>query len=231
MNEYEIQAEIEYHFRKAGCETAYPSIVAAGENACILHYIENNASLLDGQLLLIDAGAEYDGYASDITRSFPINGRFSDRQRAVYAVVLEAQKSAIAAVKPGNSYSDVDNVATEVISEGLIDLGILDCSQDEALEEKLYKPYYMHKIGHWLGLDVHDVGIYRQADKWRELQPNMYMTIEPGIYLAPSDDIDEKWHGIGIRIEDDVLVTEKAPRVTKSGVPKEMSDIEQLMSQ
>ncbi len=228
--EYEIQAQIEYCFRKHGCVPAYPSIVAGGENACILHYIDNTDRLNDGELLLIDAGAEYDGYAGDITRTFPINGRFNGRQRAVYEIVLAAQKCAIEAVRPGNRYSDVGDIATTTIVEGLIDLGILSCSQDEALEFEAYKPYYMHKIGHWLGLDVHDVGYYRDADDWRILEPNMYMTIEPGIYLAPSDSLDEKWHGIGIRIEDDVLVTEDSPLVTTAAVPKEIDQVEQLMA-
>lgn len=228
--EFEVQAEIEYCFRKHGCVPAYPSIVAGGENACVLHYIDNSDQLNNGELLLIDAGAEYDGYAGDITRTFPINGRFNDRQRVVYEVVLEAQKRSIAAVRPGNRYSDVADLATTTIVEGLIDLGILSCNKEEALETEAYKPYYMHKIGHWLGLDVHDVGYYRDTSDWRVLEPNMYMTIEPGIYLAPSDKIDKKWHGIGIRIEDDVLVTEDSPRVTTAAVPKEIDDVEQLMS-
>ncbi len=230
MTEYEIQAEIEYGFRKHGCEPAYSSIVASGENACILHYTSNSDLLKDGDLLLIDAGAELDSYASDITRTFPINGRFSNRQCAVYEVVLEAQKRSIDAVRPGNRYSEVADTATEVIVEGLIELGILTGSKDEALEKKTYEPYYMHKIGHWLGLDVHDVGAYRDDEGWRMLEPSMYMTIEPGIYLAPSEKLDEAWHGIGIRIEDDVLVTEDNPLITTSGVPKEIDDIEHLMS-
>ncbi len=230
MHEYEVQAEVEYQFKRHGCEPAYPSIVASGENACTLHYIENSAQLNDGDLLLIDAGAELDGYASDITRTFPVNGRFSDCQRAVYEVVLEAQLRSIAAVKPGARYNDVVDTAIEAITEGLIDLGLLNCDKDQALETQAYMPFYMHKIGHWLGLDVHDVGTYKDADGWRILKPNMYMTIEPGIYLAPSDLIDEKWHGIGIRIEDDVLITENACQVTTSGVPKEVDEIEKLMS-
>ena len=230
MTEFQIQAEIEYIFRSHGCVPAYPSIVASGQNACILHYIENSKELADGDLLLIDAGAEYDCYASDITRTFPINSKFSDAQRAVYEVVLEAQKRSIDAVKPGNLYSDVADVATETIVEGLIDLNILKCDKQEALEEEKFKPYYMHKVGHWLGLDVHDVGTYRNEQNWRALEPDMYMTIEPGIYLSPSEELDEKWHGIGIRIEDDVVITETGNRVTTAQVPKEITEIERLMA-
>ena len=230
MREYQIQAEIEYRFASHGCVPAYPSIVAGGENACILHYINNTDVLKDGDLLLIDAGAEYDGCASDITRTFPINGRFTDCQRAVYEVVLEAQRCSIAKVVAGNRYNDVVDVAVSTIAEGLIELGILKCSHAEALETEAYKPYYMHKVGHWLGQDVHDVGSYHDGSHWRALEPNMYMTIEPGIYLAASDDIDEKWHGIGIRIEDDVFVTDRAPRVTTEDVPKQIDEIEKLMA-
>ena len=230
MTEYQVQAEIEHCFRQHGCEPAYPSIVASGENACVLHYIENSDELKDGDLLLIDAGAELDCYASDITRTFPISGQFSGPQRAVYEVVLEAQKRAIEAARPGNRYIDVNNAATEVLVEGLISLGILKESKDEALEKKTYQTYFMHKIGHWIGLDVHDVGAYRDAVGWRKLEPNIYMTIEPGLYLSPSEVLDSKWHGIGIRIEDDVLITETGPLIFTSKVPKEISEIEQLMS-
>ena len=230
MTEYGVQAEIERCFRQHGCEPAYPSIVASGENACVLHYIENSDELRDGALLLVDAGAELDCYASDITRTFPINGQFSGPQRAVYEVVLEAQKCAIEAARPGNRYNDVNDAATEVLVEGLISLGILKDSKDEALEKKTYQTYYMHKIGHWIGLDVHDVGTYRDDVGWRKLEPNIYMTIEPGLYLSPSEELDSKWHGIGIRIEDDVLITETGPLILTSNVPKEISEIEQLMS-
>ncbi len=231
MTEFQIQAEVEWCFSRNDCAPAYPSIVASGANACILHYIENSTPLQDGDLLLIDAGAEYDGYASDITRTFPINGQYNACQRAVYEVVLEAQKRAIDAAKPGNRYSDVDNAARLTLIEGLIALGILAGSIDEALENETYQRYYMHRVGHWLGLDVHDVGHYRDdAGAWRQLEPNMYLTVEPGLYLSPSADLHPKWHGIGIRIEDDVLITEDSNRVTTSGVPKEMDEIEQLMA-
>ncbi len=231
MTEYQMQAEIEYCFAKHGCTTAYPSIVASGVNACILHYVDNSDELSDGDLLLIDAGAELDCYASDITRTFPVNGRFSACQRAVYEVVLEAQQRSIDTVRAGKRYDDVAQIAIDTIVDGLIDLGILKCGRHEALESGAYKTYYMHKIGHWLGMDVHDVGAYRnKSGGSRKLEPNMYMTIEPGIYLAPSDELDEKWHGIGIRIEDDVLVTENGARVSTSDVPKKIDEIEHLMA-
>ena len=228
--EYEIQAAIEYQFQKHNCRTAYPSIVASGPNACVLHYIENACKLNEDDLLLIDAGAEYDCYAADITRTFPVNGKFSSHQRAVYEIVLEAQRKSIEIAIPGNRYSDVDETATSVIIDGLIDLGILKCSAMEALEKKAYRPYYMHKIGHWLGLDVHDVGEYRDSEGSRKLEAGMYMTVEPGIYLVPSDDLDENWHNIGIRIEDDVLLTDDGNFVMTAGAPKSISEIEQLMS-
>ncbi len=231
MMEYEIQAEIEYWFQKHNCTTAYPSIVASGANACVLHYVDNSCEMKDGDLLLIDAGAEYDCYAADITRTFPVNGKFSAPQKAVYEVVLEAQRRAIDAVRSRNRYSDVDDAAKLTIIDGLIDLKILQCDADEALETEAYKPYYMHKIGHWLGLDVHDVGEYQDEGGARQLEPGIYMTVEPGIYLAPSEDLDEKWHGIGVRIEDDVLVTEDGHRVMTEGVPKSVADIEALMAE
>ncbi|MDE0309137.1 MAG: aminopeptidase P N-terminal domain-containing protein [Acidiferrobacterales bacterium] len=230
MAEYEIQAEIEYWFQKNNCRTAYPSIVAAGENACILHYTDNSSDMKDGDLLLIDAGAEYDCYAADITRTFPVNGKYTAHQKAVYDVVLEAQRVAIEAVRPGKRYSDVDDAARLTIADGLIDLGILTGSAEEAIENNLVKKYYMHKVGHWLGIDVHDVGEYRDYDGMRRLEPGMYMTVEPGIYLSASDELDEHWHGIGIRIEDDVLVTEDGHRVMTGDVPKSTVEIEALMS-
>lgn len=230
MMEYEIQAMIEHEFQVANCQTAYPSIVAAGENACILHYINNSSELKKDQLLLIDAGAEYDCYASDITRTFPVSGKFSARQKDVYEIVLEAQTKAIEAAMPGNRYEDVDSAAVTPITQGLIDLGILKCSLSEALETNAYRQYYMHKIGHWLGLDVHDVGPYQVNGESTTLEPGFYMTVEPGIYLSPSDELDEGWHGIGIRIEDDVLIEQEGHRITTSDVVKTISDIEQWMA-
>ncbi len=230
LTEYQIQAELEYCFNTHNATTAYHSIVAGGENACVLHYIENSCELHSGDLLLIDAGAEYDCYAADITRTFPVNGKFTAEQKEVYEVVLEAQKKAIEKVKAGNRYDDVDVAATEVIVDGLVELGILKDTAQQSLETKSYKQFYMHKIGHWLGLDVHDVGEYRDNGSSRQLCEGMYMTVEPGIYLAASEDIDPKWHGIGIRIEDDVLVSNDGNIVTTKGVPKDISEIEYLMS-
>ena len=230
MMEFEIQAKLECCFRENGCRTAYPSIVASGANACVLHYIENSRLMQDGDLLLIDAGAEYDCYAADITRTFPVNGRFTAEQKLVYEVVLEAQKNAIDAAKPGNCYSDVNEAATLTLVDGLIDLNILNMSVEEALETSAYRPYYMHKIGHWLGLDVHDVGDYYDSGGSRQLQQGMYMTVEPGLYLSPSADLDERWHGIGVRIEDDVLMTENGNVVMTADVPKSIPEIEEIMS-
>lgn len=230
MMEYQIQAKIECCFRENGCHTAYPSIVASGANACILHYIDNTQRVQDGDLLLIDAGAEYDCYAADITRTFPVNGKFSPAQKAVYEVVLEAQKIAIEAAVPGNRYSDVDSAATTALVDGLIDLGILKMSADIAIASGAYRQYYMHKVGHWLGLDVHDVGAYGDHNGSRRLEPGMYMTVEPGLYLSPSEILDEKWHGIGVRIEDDVLITEGGNVVMTADAPKTIPEIEQIMT-
>ena len=230
MTEFEIQAVIEFWFRKYQCPPAYPSIVASGENACILHYVDNSREMMDGDLLLIDAGAEYDCYAADITRTFPVNGKFSGRQKAVYEVVLEAQQAAIDTVRTGSRFDEVGEAANRVISQGLIDLGILEGSVDAVLEQKQFAKYYMHKIGHWLGMDVHDVGSYLDEGKSRPLKSGMCMTVEPGLYLSASDDLDEKWHGIGIRIEDDVLVTDEGNHVLTFQVPKSISAIEELMA-
>ena len=229
--EFEIQAEIEYWFRSNNCDSAYPSIVAAGANACTLHYVENSKELEFGELLLIDAGAEFDCYAADITRTFPISGQYSSEQKLVYEVVLEAQRKAIEAAVPGNRYSDVNDAATEALTEGLVELKIIDGPVSDAIETRAYARYYMHKVGHWLGIDVHDVGAYCDPDeRSRQLKPGMYMTVEPGLYLSASDDLDERWHDIGIRIEDDVLITDMGNRVLTETVPKSVSDIEALMS-
>lgn len=230
MFEYELQAEIEYWFQKNGCTYAYPSIVASGSNACVLHYTENNKKLQSGDLLLIDAGAELDCYAADITRTFPVNGKFTPEQKSVYEVVLEAQKAAIKLAVKGSRFEDVGQSAVKVISQGLKELGILQGSLEEILETESYKEFYMHKIGHWLGLDVHDVGNYGDGEQSRMLEEGFYMTVEPGIYISPSDEVDARWHGIGIRIEDDVLVTANGNRVTTKAVPKEIAEIEELMS-
>ncbi|MBD2493398.1 aminopeptidase P N-terminal domain-containing protein [Nostoc sp. FACHB-280] len=235
--EYEIQAEIEWLFRHRGAMgPAYPSIVASGANACVLHYIENNRQMQDGELLLIDAGCAYNYYNSDITRTFPIGGKFTPEQKTLYEIVLEAQKQAIAQVQPGNTFKAVHDTAVRVLTAGLIDLGILQGEIDKIIEEEKYKPYYMHRTSHWLGLDVHDVGVYQHGDdKPQILQPGQVLTVEPGLYIVPDTKLAEdqpqthpRWIGIGIRIEDDVLVTSTGHEVLTAGVPKEIDEIERV---
>ncbi|MGB5223890.1 MAG: M24B family metallopeptidase, partial [Arenicellales bacterium] len=225
-------AEFQYIFRRKGSEyPAYPPIVATGENACILHYTENSAELKDGDMLLIDAGCEIDGYASDISRSFPVNGKFSGEQRALYEVVLAAQYAAIETIKPGVTWDAPHNAATRIITEGLVEHGLLQGDVDELHASSAYQRFYMHKTGHWLGLDVHDVGDYKVNDRWRELESGMVMTVEPGLYIvAGSEDVDERWWNIGIRIEDDVAVTKNGHEVLSEDAPKKIDDIEHLMS-
>ena len=228
-HEYEIEAELLHAFIAAGARhPAYPCIVAGGAHACVLHYVENNAELKDGELLLIDAGGELEGYASDITRTFPVNGRFSGPQKAVYEIVLEAQAQAIAAVQPGALWNAPHEAALAVLTRGLIDLGFLKGELAGLLETEAYKPYYMHRTGHWLGLDVHDAGDYKREGAWRELHPGMVLTVEPGLYLRPSESLPQQYWNIGIRIEDDVVVTETGRRVLTSP-PKTVADIEAWM--
>ncbi|NJR15485.1 MAG: M24 family metallopeptidase [Calothrix sp. CSU_2_0] len=231
--EYEVQAEIEYIFRKRGAiGPAYPSIVASGKNACVLHYIENNCQMQDGQLLLIDAGCAYGYYNSDVTRTFPVGGKFTPEQKILYEIVLEAQKKAIAQVQPGNPYNLAHDVAVRTLTEGLVEIGLLVGEIDKLIEEEKYKPFYMHRTGHWLGLDVHDVGVYQYGDdKPQILQAGQVLTVEPGLYIVPDTkpaegqpEIDERWVGIGIRIEDDVLVTSTGNDVLTAAVPKEVDD-------
>ena len=230
--EYQVEAELEYCFRRGGSHyPAYPSIVAGGENACILHYIENDARLKDGELLLIDAGAELECYAADITRTFPVNGRFSEAQKTVYEIVLAAQYRAIEACVAGNHWNDPHTAAVEVLADGLIELGLCQGTRDEVIESGSYRRFYMHRTGHWLGMDVHDVGDYKLDEQWRLLESGMVLTVEPGLYIAGAEDIDPKFHNIGIRIEDNVLITAKGPEVLTHGVPKTVTDIEQLMAQ
>lgn len=233
--EYEIQAEIEYIFSKNGAMSpAYPSIVASGENACILHYIENKKQLQDNDLLLIDAGCCYQYYNSDITRTFPVSGKFTPEQKAIYEIVLEAQLKAIEEVKPGNTYNQFHDTAVRVLVEGLVDLGILKGDIEEIIQEEKYKPYYMHRTGHWLGLDVHDVGGYKLGEEnWQTLQPGNILTVEPGLYISPhakpaegQPEVDERWQGIGVRIEDDVLVTTEGNEVLSAAVPKSVDAME-----
>ncbi|MCL1474066.1 aminopeptidase P N-terminal domain-containing protein [Argonema antarcticum] len=227
--EYEIQAEIEHIFRlRGGVGPAYPSIVASGANACVLHYIENDRQMQDNELLLIDAGCCYGYYNGDITRTFPVGGKFTPEQKTIYDLVLSAQLQALAQVQPGNSWNLIHDTAVRVLVEGMLDLGILQGNIDELIKEEKYKPYYMHRTGHWLGLDVHDAGMYKQGEEtWQILQPGQILTVEPGIYIAPNvkpaegqPEVDNRWRGIGIRIEDNVLVTESGHEVLTAGVPK-----------
>ncbi|MFO8023814.1 Xaa-Pro aminopeptidase [Thiohalophilus sp.] len=233
LYEYQIEAELLHTFMQQGARfPAYPSIVGGGANGCILHYIENQSSLNDGDLLLIDAGAEYDYYAADISRTFPVNGKYSKAQRTLYDIVLEAQYAAIEQVKPGNHWNDPHEAALKVLTRGLKDVGILKGSLKKLLEEQAYKPYYMHRTGHWLGMDVHDVGDYKVDTEWRVLEPGMTLTIEPGLYIsARHSEVARKWHNIGIRIEDDVLVTREGCEVLTRDAPKDPDEIEALMAE
>lgn len=232
MMEYELEAEFLHEFTRCGSRApAYTSIVGGGANGCILHYIENNAELKDGDLVLIDAGAEYQYYAADITRTFPINGTFSEPQKALYELVLKSQLAAIRVAKPGNPWNAPHDATVKVITQGLVKLGLLTGKVDELIEAEAYRQFYMHRAGHWLGMDVHDVGDYKVGGEWRVLEEGMVLTIEPGIYVSPDDlDVDEKWRGIGIRIEDDVVITAKGNRVLTAKVPKKVDEIEALMA-
>ncbi len=231
--EYHLEAELDYEFRKGGAKMpAYGSIVAAGRNACILHYRENDAALKDGDLVLIDAGCEIDCYASDITRTFPVSGVFSAEQKAIYEIVLEANIEAFKFIGPGRHWNEAHEATVRVITAGLLELGLLKGVLDELIASEAYKPFYMHRAGHWLGMDVHDVGDYKVGGEWRVLEPGMSMTVEPGIYIAPDNtSVAKKWRGIGIRIEDDVVVTRKGCEILTGGVPKGVDEIEALMAQ
>ncbi len=229
--EYQLEAELHHEFLMHGARSpAYGTIVGSGDNACILHYTENSAELADGALVLIDAGAELEGYAADITRTFPVNGKFSEAQRAIYDLVLKAQLASLELYQPGNTLQAAADVAIEVITMGLMELGILNGTLEENIELKTYREYYMHGLGHYLGLDVHDVGNYKENGKDIALQPGMVLTIEPGIYIAPDADVDEKWRGIGVRIEDNVLITAGGHEVLTAGLEKSADDIEALMA-
>jgi Xaa-Pro aminopeptidase len=227
--EYEIQAEIEHTFRLlGGSGAAYPSIVASGANACVLHYINNDRQMQENDLLLIDAGCAYDYYNGDITRTFPVSGKFTPEQQTIYDLVLKAQQAAIAEVKPGKTYNEFHDKAVRVLVEGLMDLGLLVGDIEEIIKEKKYKPFYMHRTGHWLGLDVHDAGLYKYSEEhWQVFQPGNVVTVEPGLYISPyikpvegQPEIPDYWKGIGVRIEDDVLVTSEGNEVLTMGVPK-----------
>lgn len=245
LMEYELEAEIFQTFQRDGAGWAYPSIVGGGDNSCILHYTENNAPLKDGELVLIDAGAELDGYASDITRTFPINGRFSGEQRAIYELVLAAQQAAIDKVRPGCHFNEPHLAAVRTLTAGLLALGLLRGELETLIETEGYKPFYMHRTGHWLGMDVHDVGAYKTGDDWQVFEPGMVTTVEPGLYLAAGSkimdpewarlgitletELDPRWWGIGVRIEDDVVVTAEGNEILTAAAPKAIDDIEALM--
>jgi len=231
--EYELEAELLYAFARGGARSpAYVSIVGAGENGCILHYDSNNTEVKEGDMVLIDAGCEYEHYASDITRTFPASGKFSVEQKAIYELVLKAHTAAIAEIKPGAAWDAPHNASVKVIVKGLIKLGLLKGTPAQTIKNESYKSFYMHRVGHWLGLDVHDVGDYKIDDRWRLLEAGMVTTIEPGIYIAPDNTkVPKKWRGIGIRIEDDVLVTKKGSRILSKGIPTTVDEIESFMAQ
>jgi Xaa-Pro aminopeptidase len=231
LNEGRLEAEFQHACAIAGARhQAYPPIVGGGANACVLHYVENRAALRDGDLVLIDAGCELDGYASDITRTFPVNGRFSPPQLELYELVLEAQIAAIGKAKPGNLWNEPHDEAVTVLTKGLIKLGILKGKLRKLIKDEAHKPYYMHRTGHWLGMDVHDVGRYKTGGNWRPFEPGMVLTVEPGLYLGDSEAIPAPYRQIGIRIEDDVLITETGNEILSAGVPKDADAIESLMS-
>jgi len=230
MREYEVEAELLHEFLKNGARApAYGSIVAAGANACVLHYRENASELRRGDLLLIDAGCELDSYASDITRTFPVAGRFGAVQRDVYELVLASQEAAIKAVKPGADFIDYHDAATRVLVQGLVYFKLCKGSVDKVLEDESYKQFYMHRTGHWLGLDVHDAGDYMRKGKWRKLKPGMVLTVEPGLYIRPAANVPKAFWNIGVRIEDDVLVTAKGREILTADCPKRVKDVEEAV--
>ncbi|MDH3363543.1 MAG: M24B family metallopeptidase, partial [Gammaproteobacteria bacterium] len=227
--EYEVEAEFRHEFRRNDAWVSYSPIVGSGPNACTLHYVKNNAELKDGDLLLIDAGCELDYYASDITRTFPVNGRFSPEQRAVYEIVFEAQLAAIDKTVKGNHWNDPHDAAVKVITKGLRKLGLLSGSLPKLIKDGAYREFYMHRTGHWIGMDVHDVGDYKVGDEWRILETGMVTTVEPGLYLSGKRSIPKSFRNIGIRIEDDVAVTARGPDVLSKGLAKDPDQIEALM--
>ncbi|MBK1648643.1 Xaa-Pro aminopeptidase [Rhabdochromatium marinum] len=235
LTEQQLEALFLRHCAEQGArEQAYPPIVAGGANACILHYVENSARLRDGDLVLIDAGGEYQGYAADITRTFPVNGRFSPAQRELYELVLEAQQAAIAKARPGEHWESLHQAAVRVLTRGLLRLGLLTGAEQNLkslIKDEAYKPFYMHRTGHWLGLDVHDVGDYKVKDRWRPFEPGMTLTVEPGLYVAPEAEVPPAYRGIGIRIEDDLLITDDQPEILSRDVPKHPDEIETLMAE
>lgn len=230
LHEYELEAELIHEFRRRGAQApAYTPIVAGGPNACVLHYVENSSALKNGDLVLIDAGCELDGYASDITRTFPVNGRFSAPQRDIYELVLAAQAAAIEQVRPGAEWEAPHNAAVRVLARGMVDLGLCKGSVDGVIESGDYKRFFMHRTGHWLGMDVHDAGDYKRGGKWVTLQPGMMLTVEPGCYVRPGEGVPEPFWNIGIRIEDDALVTPTGCDIITAAATKSVADIEALM--
>ena len=229
--EYELEAELIHEFFRQGCRyVAYDSIVAGGSRACVLHYNDNNQRLEPGSLVLIDAGGEFENYAADITRTFPINGRFTTEQRLIYELVLRAQKAAIACVRPGCRWDEPQRVIIEILTQGLVELGILHGSVDDLIAQGAYRPFYMHQSGHWLGLDVHDVGAYKSAGQWRALASDMVLTVEPGLYISPQiPGVDPRWQGIGVRIEDDILVTPEGSDNLSGALAVDVDAIEALI--
>jgi len=228
--EYEIEAEYIHEFRRHDATISYQPIVGSGANTCTLHYVDNNAKLVDGDLLLIDAGCEYDYYASDVTRTLPVNGRFTPEQRAVYEIVLEAQLAAIDKTVRGNHWNDPHDAAVRIITKGLKKIGLLQGTLAKLIKDLAYREFFMHRTGHWIGMDVHDVGDYKVGDEWRFLEPGMVTTVEPGIYIPASSKVPAKWRNIGVRIEDDVAVTNNGPDVLSKGLAKEPDDIERMMA-
>jgi Xaa-Pro aminopeptidase len=230
MREYELEAELLHEFRRRGAQSpAYTSIVAGGANACVLHYVQNDAVLNDGDVVLIDAGCELDGYASDITRTFPVAGKFSGPQRAIYELVLGAQQAAIEQVKPGNPWEAPHDAAVKVLAQGMVDLGLCKGSAASVIESGDYRRFYMHRTGHWLGMDVHDAGDYKRDGTWLALKAGMVLTVEPGCYVRPADDVPKEFWNIGVRIEDDALVTAAGCEIITAAAPKSVADIEALM--
>ena len=232
MFEYELEGELHHEFMRGGARhPAYLSIVGSGSNACTLHYVENNSKMRDGDLVLVDAGAEYEYYAADVTRTFPVNGRFGPEQRALYQLVLAMQDAAFAEIRAGNHWNQPHDASVRVITGGLLELGLLKGEPEALIESQAYRDFYMHKVGHWLGLDVHDVGDYRVAGEWRLLEVGMVMTVEPGIYISPDNDsVAKKWRGIGIRLEDNVVVTSDGCEILTKDAPRTIEEIEALMA-
>jgi Xaa-Pro aminopeptidase len=230
MYEYQLEAELLYHFQHNGAGWAYPSIVGGGANSCILHYTENNQLLNEGEMVLIDAGAEYQGYASDITRTFPVNGRFNVAQREIYELVLEAQEAAFKKVMPGNHWNDPHEAAVRVLTRGMVELGMLKGNVRSLIKEQAYTRFYMHRTGHWLGMDVHDVGDYKVDDEWRMLEKGMVLTVEPGLYVPAGIRGVKRWWNIGVRIEDDVAVTKDGHEILSAGLPRTCEEIEAVMA-